>query len=321
MIMISTDVIIVGGGPAGSTCARKLQQSGIDCIVLDKRTFPRTKLCAGWITPRVLHNLKLDANEYPHSLTLFKKLHLHIFGKRLGVRTRQYAIRRNEFDNWLLERSGVPVYRHEVRSIIRDGEDYIIDDAYRCRRLVGAGGTHCPAHRAFFSTRNPRNDGSLIFSMEEEFQYDYQDCRCHLWFFENKLPGYSWYVPKKNGFVNVGIGGVASTLKKRGTTIRNHWNLFVEKLRALSLVNDRSFEPRGYIYYSRQKSCTVQNGNCYLVGDAAGLATKDMGEGIGPAVESGMLAANAIARGNEYSIKSISAYSFPGILLTRFKSH
>jgi flavin-dependent dehydrogenase len=315
--MILSEVIIVGGGPAGSTCAWKLKQSGVECTVLDKRSFPRTKLCAGWITPQVIENLELDTKQYPHSLTPFKKLHFHIFGKRLGIKTRQYAIRRSEFDSWLLERAGVPVHHHEVHSITRDGNDYIIDDAYRCRHLVGAGGTHCPVYRAFFTDEHPRAEDSLIVSMEEEFVRDFQDDRCHLWFFENKLPGYSWYVPKQNGFVNIGIGGMASTLKKRGKTIRDHWNLFVEKLRELSLVNDRSFDPRGHTYYLRQKNTVGQRERCYIVGDAAGLATKDMGEGIGPAVQSGILAANCIAHGTDYSLKSIPTYSLPKMLWSR----
>jgi len=315
--MISHDVIIVGGGPAGSTCAWKLRQLGIDCAVLDKHTFPRTKLCAGWITPQVLKDLELDSDEYPHSLTHFSKLHFHAFGIRLGLRTRQYAIRRSEFDNWLIERAGVPIHQHEVKCVRSDHDEYVIDDAYRCRYLVGAGGTHCPVFRTFFSDDNPRSESPLIVSMEEEFEYDCRDDRCHLWFFENKLPGYSWYVPKKNGIVNVGIGGVASTIKKRGMTIRDHWNLFVEKLRDLSLVKGKALEPKGHTYYLRQRHSALQKGNCYLVGDAAGLATKDMGEGIGPAVKSGILAANAIAHGTGYSLKSVPAYSLPRILLSR----
>jgi flavin-dependent dehydrogenase len=46
------------------------------------------------------------------------------------------------------------------------------------------------------------------------------------------------------------------------------------------------------------------------VGDAAGLATLDMGEGIGPAVRSGFLAAQSIINGTDYSLESISKYSF-----------
>ena len=64
---------------------------------------------------------------------------------------------------------------------------------------MGAGGTHCPVYQTFFSQSSPRAPGALIVAQEEEFQYDYKDDRCKLWFFENKLPGYAWYVPKKDG--------------------------------------------------------------------------------------------------------------------------
>lgn len=67
--MVEAEVIIIGGGPTGSTCAWMLKQSGVDAIILDKAEFPRHKLCAGWITPKVLRRLQLDASAYPHSLT------------------------------------------------------------------------------------------------------------------------------------------------------------------------------------------------------------------------------------------------------------
>ena len=59
--------------------------------------------------------------------------------------------------------------------------------------------------------------------------------------------------------------------------------------------------------------------NAFIIGDSAGLATKDMGEGIGPAVESGILTANAIIHGSEYSLRAISKYSIPNIIFSRFK--
>ena len=54
------DVIIVGGGPAGSSAARQLVDGGYDCLVLDREQFPREKLCAGWITPEVVGPFKGD---------------------------------------------------------------------------------------------------------------------------------------------------------------------------------------------------------------------------------------------------------------------
>ena len=70
-------------------------------------------------------------------------------------------------------------------------------------------------------------------------------------------------------------------------------------------------EPKGYSYYLRDDVDTVRVGNAFITGDAIGLATRDLAEGIGPAVRSGLMAADAITEGCEYSIASIERYSFP----------
>ena len=62
--MESCDVLVVGGGPAGSSCAWKLRQAGVDVVVMDRAVFPRDKICAGWITPQVIDDLALDVDHY-----------------------------------------------------------------------------------------------------------------------------------------------------------------------------------------------------------------------------------------------------------------
>lgn len=219
--MIDSDVVIVGEGPAGSACARLLHDQGFQTMILDKKTFPRHKTCAGWITPRVLHDLNIKKSEYP------------------------------------------------------------------------------------------RGKGQLIIAMEEEFEHDYNDTDCHLWFFENGLPGYSWYVPKGDGYVNVGIGGKLYSIRDRGENISTHWNYFVRKLEGLSLVKGHSCRPHTYSYYLGQNIYSGQVGNVFIVGDAVGLATFDMGEGIGPSIQSGILATRSIISGEGYSLKTVTKYSIP----------
>ena len=104
--MIRTDVLVIGGGPAGSACAGLLKQGGMNVIVLDKSAFPRFKPCAGWITPRVLALLGMDVHDYPFGLTEFTSFDVSLWGYKFKLPTRQYAIRRFEFDAWLLQRSG-----------------------------------------------------------------------------------------------------------------------------------------------------------------------------------------------------------------------
>ena len=111
--MIHCDALIVGGGPAGSTAARLLRRAGWDVIVADRARFPRDKVCAGWLTPDVFPLLELTPDEYRatgltvQEITAFRT---SVMGGR-PVETRytrvvSYAIRRCEFDTFLLQRSG-----------------------------------------------------------------------------------------------------------------------------------------------------------------------------------------------------------------------
>jgi flavin-dependent dehydrogenase len=110
--MDACDVVIVGGGPAGSSCAWALRESGLDVLVFDRATFPRHKLCGGWITPLVLDELEFTPKDYLPGRTMQP-----ITGFRLsaiggpqvevgGDHIVSYGIRRCEFDEFLLRRSG-----------------------------------------------------------------------------------------------------------------------------------------------------------------------------------------------------------------------
>lgn len=307
--MRTADAIIVGGGPGGSTCAWKLLDAGLDVLVLDKATFPRMKLCAGWVTPDALRDLELDPADYPYSFMTFEALRLHWKCLSIAPQTRQHSIRRYEFDEFLLRRAGAEVVEHKVKRVRKEGADYVIDDAFRSRYLVGAAGTACPVYRNLFHDSNPRASSLQIATLEQEFAYDWQDPTCHLWFFDGGLPGYSWYVPKANGYLNIGLGGIADRLKAKGGHLRDYWRQFTAKLRKRGLVRYDDYRPTGYSYYLRGDVDTVRSGNAYLVGDAAGLATRDMGEGIGPAVASGLLAARSIVDGAAYSLEGIGEFS------------
>ncbi|MDA8362232.1 MAG: NAD(P)/FAD-dependent oxidoreductase [Gammaproteobacteria bacterium] len=307
--MESSEVLIVGGGPAGSSCAWKLARHGVDCRILDAQSFPRTKLCAGWITPEVVGDLEIDVRSYPHRFLSFDRLYFHLFGIGLRVNSLQHSIRRFEFDDWLLKRSGVPVETHNVRDIRREGEYYVIDDRYRARYLIGAGGTKCPVYRSLFRAANPRAKELQTVTLEQEFPYEYQDGGCHLWFFERGFPGYSWYVPKADGYLNVGIGGMASQLKHRGEDIWSHWEVLTRRLMRSGMVRAGDFDPKGYSYYLRSEVRVGRIDNAFIVGDSAGLATRDLCEGIGPAVRSGLMAADAILTGADYSLAAIRRYT------------
>jgi len=317
--MIHTTALIVGAGPSGAACAARLKQAGVDFILLDQHTFPRAKPCAGWVTPRALRAIVFQPDQYPHSFTTFEKFIISVRGVRFTLPTRQYAIRRVEFDHWLLERDDLKVELHQVKTIRQTADGYEINGKYAARYLIGAGGTYCPVYRALFRKAAPRPKENLIVAFEEEFAYDFTDPHCRLWFMENGLPGYAWYVPKANGYLNVGIGAKAEKLKETGGIIQARWDALTTKLNELGLVRGHTWSPVSHTYYLCPKALlTTRNGNAFLTGDAACLSTRDMGEGIGPALVSGQRAAQAIITGGEYILDDIPRHSLPSILLGRF---
>jgi flavin-dependent dehydrogenase len=303
------DALVVGGGPAGSSCAGSLVAAGLKVAVLDRDVFPRSKLCAGWVTPDALDAIGFRRADYPYRFNSFDHLVIHVNGFSFRVRTLQHSIRRYEFDDWLLRRSGAEVVHHQVREIACDANGYTVDDLFRAKYLVGAGGTRCPVYRRLFREADPRDSALQIAAYELEFPYEWQDERCHLWFFKHGLPGYAWYVPKADGYLNCGVGAMAEKLKEAGTDIQEHWRRFVEMLAREGLVARFEGTARGYSYYMRGAARHIRTGNALLAGDAAGLSTMDLGEGIGPAIKSGLLAAGAISQDREYSLTGVEMTS------------
>jgi flavin-dependent dehydrogenase len=107
---------------------------------------------------------------------------------------------------------------------------------------------------------------------------------------------------------------MAGLLKRQGGHVQQYWSKFVDKLKDRGLVSYADYHPTGYSYYLRGNVDVVRDENAYVVGDSAGLATRDMCEGIGPAVKSGLLAAHSIVTGADYSLAGIDKLSGSGFV-------
>ena len=310
------ETIIVGGGPAGSSCAWRLNRHGREVLVLDKQSFPRLKLCAGWIPASAMEQLEFTIDEYPHSILklntqmYFAPIPFPLLGSWAMPWRTDYSIRRIEFDHWLLHRSQAPFKVHSVKKIQKQDKNYMIDDQYRCKYLVGAGGTGCPVRRKFFP--NQRVKTLQISTLEKEFEYPQRRDTSHLFFLFHGLKGYAWYVPKGNGFLNLGIGGLSHYFTKSGISLHTHFKWFLADLIKRDLLDQKTSQEltaSGHGYYLFEQKGEVKKDNCFLIGDSAGLASLDLGEGIGPAIESGILTANEILGQGQYNKQAVSRFS------------
>jgi flavin-dependent dehydrogenase len=307
------ETIVVGGGPAGSSCAWALRKGDRQVLVMDKQPFPRVKLCAGWVSAPVLKHLEFTPEEYPYPILelktkmYFAPIPFPLVGSWATPWRTDYSIRRVEFDDWLLRRSQAPVVVHAVKKIEKQGDRYIIDQQYACKYLVGAGGTACPVKRAFFPQR-PRE--AQILTQEKEFEYPQRDEFTHLFFRFRGLGGYAWYVPKGNGFVNIGLGGFSTYFAVSKTSVQEHFRWFLDDLvdrHLLDATTAKELTVSSHGYYVFTEQGDVRQDNCFLIGDAAGLASIDLGEGISPAVESGLLVAAEIMGKETYNKTEVSS--------------
>jgi len=312
------DVLIVGGGPAGSTLAWRLAAQGRDVVVLDKKPFPRDKVCAGWITPAVVETLQLDLDDYARGRTLqpIQRFRTGLIGgdevlTDYGT-TVSYGIRRREFDDYLLRRSGARLVLGEgLDRVERDGGEWIVNGRLRTPLLIGAGGHYCPVARRLGAELGPEE--GPVTAQEVEFELSPQQAAaCAVapdtpeLFFTPELDGYGW-VFRKGPVLNIGLG------REAGGKLGDSVTAFTEWLKARGKIPadiPQRFHGHAYLLYPQRRPRRVVDDGVLLIGDAAGLAYPQSGEGIRPAVESALLAAAVIAAARgDYSAMRLTPYA------------
>ena len=321
--MDSCDVLIVGGGPAGSSCAWGLKGTPLDTVILDKCTFPRDKVCGGWVTPAALDELEVDPKEYAAS-RVFQPI-MGFLTSSMGSREIQtnygrpisFGIRRCEFDEFLLNRSGARVFQGmPLTTLERSADHWVVNGQMKARMVVGAGGHFCPVAR-FLRAGAPKE--RAIAAQEIEFEMSSsQRGNCSIrgevpeLYFCPDMKGYGWCFRKQN-FLNVGIGRLDPH------ALPNHFSAFIQflrKTRRIAFDLPTSIAGHAYLLHSETRRKLIDD-NILLIGDAAGLAYSQSGEGIRPAIESGLLAAKAIlAADGNYNRESLESYRT--LLASRF---
>ena len=312
------DVIIIGGGPSGSSLAWALERRGRHPLVLDKAEFPRDKTCAGWVTPAVMEELEVDLDDFA-SRCVLQPIHNFRIGmmgqpavhNHHGERPVSYGILRREFDNYLLMRTGADKALGEKLESLERADDglWSVNGRYRAPLVVGAGGHFCPV--AARLGMGPGKHENAITAKEVEFEMNSEQaaaCKVRedtpeLWFCRD-LKGYAW-VFRKADYLNIGLG------REGNYRLKEHLQAFVDEMQAAGRLPPDlpvRFKGHAYLLYGRADRPLIDDG-LLLIGDAAGLAYDQSGEGIRPGVESALIAAQVITRGDDFSKSGLAEYA------------
>jgi len=307
------DVAVVGAGPAGSAAAITAARRGLRVVCLDKARFPRDKTCGDGLTAyalRLVEQLGLGLDEF--RLTSPEVVRETVIVAPNGARSvlpvpREgvYAavVPRREFDAALValaRRRGV-----EVREECPINEVLQLDDRVRLgdieARFVVAADGHWSRVRRALNPGAPPDLGTwhAVRQYHERVETD------RLWviFEPDLVPGYAWVFPHGEGRANVGFG-VLRADGRTGHQLKALWPALLQRptLRAALGPDAVPTESvRAWPIPGRYDRSRLQQRRVLYAGDAANVVDPMTGEGIGQAIETGMLAATAIATGRDYA--------------------
>lgn len=286
-----TDVVIIGGGPAGITAGVVLQKKGYQTCIIDWQVFPREKLCAGVMTiksMKLLQHIYKEINFEDLEINYINKIELFykdvIIGK-YTVRNKYGVVNRAKFDNILLR------YYQDIGGRLLDGQkqfkicydkntiklDYGEEIEYRF--LIGADGINSRVREYV-----QRKWKSSILCFEKFIPNNLKEDTIKI-YFGSMLGGYCWRIPGKDR-IGIGLGEFYVRKWKRDVA---KYAEFYRKQGIEDMTGIRgAFVSSGYYVKKPVKD------NVLLVGDAAGLVDAMSGEGIFFALESGKQAALSI---------------------------
>jgi len=316
----TTDVLVVGAGPAGSAAAAWAARAGHDVVLADAAVFPRDKACGDGLTPRAIAELdQLGLGDWVRSRTRNRGLRAAGFGQELllpwpggSLPDHGSAVPRTELDARIrevaLDAGAAPMEGARAVDVERDGDRIsavVFEHAdesrstLACKRLVVADGARSPLGRVLgrewhrgtaygVAARGYITSGRS----DDEWISSHLELRGEQ---GELLSGYGWVFPLGTGEVNIGVGTLATARRPAGVQLKSLMELYADARRADWQLEGPVRAPASALLPMGGAVSGVAGRNWALIGDAAGCVNPLNGEGIDYGLETGRGVAELLA--------------------------
>lgn len=288
------DVVIIGAGPSGTSCAYNIKRFNpeVSVLLLDKAEFPRYKPCGGGVSPEVQNYFDFDL--LPGIDSICNEVVMIANGKQINSKKYPlWMVRREKFDNFLLEKArlvGVEfIHSCEVKEIIQEPNQAklvtLSGEYYAKVVVIAEGGLGKLAKKLGYTVNN-----TVLAGIEYEHYTQKLDGKLYIDFDYNDS-GYAWNFPKSDG-LSLGIGGFVKGQEKGKVGLPQKLKNYSQQF-DVNEFDKKNFHGHPILLYSGRQR--LVHGNVMMIGEIAGCVDPLTAEGIRPAIKSGFLAAKVIA--------------------------
>ena len=304
------DCIIVGAGPAGGSAAYHLAKAGHSVLVLDKANFPRDKSCGGGVSPAIAQWFDFDfapvvqnhVSQVKYTFKMGDPAEVELEGV-----TPMWMVQRSQFDSFLIEqaigkgaefKSGV-----EVTGATLQGETWQVqtsDGTFEGKYLIAADGVNSTVAKLI-----GMEDSSTIAAASLQVPGEVSDRRSKTAFFDfgSLKNGFMWCFPKADGYSFSAAyvrnpKGKPEELKKQ----------LIKYAELFDLDASRG-EYKEHPLNLWDKERTLHSDRALLAGEAAGMVDPLIGEGVRPAMFTGVRAAGAVIGALAGDVDALTSYT------------
>jgi geranylgeranyl reductase family protein len=338
---LTTDIVIIGAGPAGCSASIYLSKFKIPHVILEKDVFPRDKICGDALSGKVVSQLKridprwvdeLSSNAIatPSWGVVFSSPN----GNSVEIPFRHkpneaahspgFISKRINFDNFLfnkLDRNYATVLQNEeVKDVEITNENSLVTSlnySITAKLVISAEGVRGLVAKKFAKhTLEPKHHCAGLRAYYKGVKGLHPQGFIELHFVKEALPGYFWIFPLPDGRANVGIGMLSQYISKKKVNLKKLMEEVLESKQFKARFENAELEGKilGLGLPLGSKKRTLSGNRFMLTGDSGSLIDPFTGEGIGNAMYSGKWAA-------EQAEKCIAANNYSATFLQVYDKH